>query len=221
MHQWNSKPPGREAVFESFAHVLKAVANPRRLELLELLAQGEHNVESLAQMSGMGMTTASAHLQQLKRTGLVTTRRERTTVFYRMAGDDIAELYSAAKQVALNRYPQLRHDVEAFLGQPRSQGPVIDPSAVTEDMVVVDVRPRNEYEAGHFPGSVSIPLDELEGRYREIPRDAEVVVYCRGEFCSMARDAAVWLRGRGIDAKAMDEGVVEWRATKEVDLDVA
>lgn len=221
MNQWNSKPPGREAVFESFSQVLKAVANPRRLELLELMAQGERSVEALAQLSGMGMTTASAHLQQLKRTGLVTTRRERTTVFYRMAGDDIAALYTAAKTVAVNRYPQLRHDVETFLEQPRLQGAVIDSSAVTEDMVVIDVRPRNEYDAGHFPGSVSMPLDELEGRYREIPDGAEVVVYCRGEFCRMAREAAAWLRDHGINAKAMDEGVVEWRASKEVDLDVA
>ncbi len=107
------------------------------------------------------------------------------------------------------------------MGEPRAQGPVIDPAAVTSEMFVIDVRPSEEYEAGHFPGAVSFPLAELEDRIEEIPGDAEVVVYCRGELCRLAREAAVLLRERGLDAEAMDEGIVEWRVSREVDLATA
>jgi len=221
MNSWNDETVEKGAVFESFAQVVKAMANPRRLELLELMAQGEHSVEELARLSAQGVTATSSHLQQLKRAGLVRTRRERSSIFYRLADDDVAELYTAAKRVALNHYPQLRTTLDAYMGQPHSQGPVIDPSAVVEGMFVIDVRPRSEYDAGHFPGSVSIPMDEVEDRRHEIPDGAEVVVYCRGELCRLAREAAVILRGHGIDAKAMDEGVIEWRAGQQVDLGVA
>ncbi|MBB5823676.1 rhodanese-related sulfurtransferase/DNA-binding transcriptional ArsR family regulator [Streptosporangium becharense] len=216
-------------VSDELATVVKAMANGRRLEVIEMLAQGEHSVEALSRMLGMGVTTTSAHLQTLKQAGLVTTRRERTTVFYRLAGDDVAELYLAAKRVGLRRSAKLREAVVSYLGQADVPGqadaarpaPVVDPAAVTPQMTVIDVRPREEFEAGHFPGAVSLPLSELEERFGEIPADAEVVVYCRGEFCRMAREAAAWLREQGVDAKAMDEGVIEWRGTKEVELDAA
>ncbi len=213
----------KTAVFESLAQVVKAMANGRRLELIELLAQGEHSVETLARMSDTGVTTVSGHLQTLKQAGLVSTRRERTTIYYRLAGDDVAELFLAAKSVGLRRYPDLRQTLVAYMEQADAgrTTPSIDPSAVTSAMTVVDVRPREEFDAGHFPGSVSIPLAELPDRYREIPAGTEVVVYCRGEFCRLAREAARWLGDQGIDAKAMDEGVVEWRVSKEVDLGIA
>jgi len=221
MDSWNTKDVDKASVFGAFADVVKALGNARRLELLELMAQGEHAVEALARMSGTGVTTTSAHLQTLKRVGLVATRRERTTIYYRLAGDDVAELYAAAKRVALGRYPRLRDMLDAYMEQPRAHGPVIDPAAVDSTMLVIDVRPKEEYDAGHFPESVSIPLDELDERHTEIPDGAQVVVYCRGEFCRMAREAAVRLRKRGVDARAMDEGVVEWRASRGVDLESA
>lgn len=222
MEPWNDGEISAEKadVFDSFAIVVKALANGRRLELVELLAQGEHSVDTLARMSGMAVTTASAHLQSLKQSGVVRTRRERTTIYYRLAGDDVAELYLAAKRVALQHSPALRHVVAGYLGHPSSRAQTIDPAAVTSEMTIIDVRPAEEFSAGHFPGALSIPLAELAERYDEI-RGGEVVVYCRGEFCRMAREAAAWLCDRGIDAKAMDEGVVEWRATKDVTLDVA
>ncbi len=201
--------------------MLKAVANGRRLELLELMAQGEHPVESLARSTGMAVTTTSAHLQTLKRSGLVRTRRERSSVYYRLAGDEVAELYTAAKRVALNRSPDLRESLESYLGQPGAGGPSIDPAAVTSTMLVIDVRPFPEYQAGHFPAAVSMPMDELAQRLKDIPAGAAVVVYCRGQLCRMAREASAWLRENGVDAIAMDEGVIEWRASKAVDLDVA
>lgn len=107
------------------------------------------------------------------------------------------------------------------MSEPRAQGPTIDPAAVTSDMFVVDVRPADEFDAAHFPGAVSIPMAETKERYTEIPADAEVVLYCRGEFCRLSREAAVWLREQGVNAKAMDEGIIEWRATKDILLDAA
>ncbi|WP_159620037.1 metalloregulator ArsR/SmtB family transcription factor [Ruania rhizosphaerae] len=221
MERWNNDRVDKLSVFEAFAEAVKALANGRRLQLMELMAQGEHSVEELARLSDMAMTTTSAHLQTLNRAGLVSKRRERTTIYYRLSGDDVAELYTAAKRVALHRYPRLGEAVDAYMGQPRAQGPVIDPSAVTSEMVIIDVRPTEEYEAGHFPGALSVPLADLEDRLNEIPAEAQIVVYCRGELCRMAREAAVLLRERGMDAQAMDEGIVEWRASKEIDLSVA
>lgn len=220
MKQWNSRELDKLSVYESLADVIRALGNARRLELVELLAQGEHSVEALARMSGIGVTTVSAALQTLKQAGLVNTRRERTTVFYRLAGTDVAELYLAAKRVGLLRYPQLRESLADYLeAAPAGAGvPLIDPAAVTAEMTVIDVRPRQEYEAGHFPGALSIPLHELRDRHAEVPRTG-VVVYCRGEFCRMAREAAVFLRERGVDAAAMEEGVIEWRGSGEYDLD--
>jgi DNA-binding transcriptional ArsR family regulator/rhodanese-related sulfurtransferase len=219
MEQWNTV--GKASVFDALARVVKATANGRRLEVLELLAQGEHSVEALARMSGMGVSTVSAHLQTLKKAGLVATRRERTTIYYSLASDDVAELYVVAKRVALRHSPELRETVVAYLEQsaPGTAVPTIDPAAVTSDMTVVDVRPAQEFEAGHFPGAVSIPQGEIDDRAGELPPGARVVVYCRGEFCRMAREAAQRLRELGVDAVAMDEGVVEWRVSKDVVLD--
>ena len=221
MNTWNNGEACKADVFTAFAEVLKAVANPRRLELLELLAQGEHSVEALARMSGQGVTTTSASLQSLRRAGLVTTRRERTYVFYRLAGDDVAELYTAAKRVALARYPQLQHALDVYRGMLDTAVPEMVPAAVTADMLVIDVRPRCEYDAGHLPGAISMPMDEFDDASAEIALDSTVVLYCRGELCRLAREAAGRLRERGIDARVLDEGVIEWRATKEVALDVA
>ena len=223
MESWNSDDSelNKASVFDSLATVVKALANGRRLGLVELMAQGEHSVEALSRMSGMAVTTTSAHLQTLKRAGLVKIRRERTIIYYRLAGDDVAELYVAAKRVGLHRSAELRDTLMAYMQHPCAAGPTIDPAAITSDMTVVDVRPREEFEAGRFPGAVSIPLAELPDRFSEVPAAGQVVVYCRGEFCRMGREAAAWLCDRGIDAKAMDEGVVEWRVSKDVALDVA
>jgi len=207
-------------VFDALAGTLKALANGRRLELVELLAQGEHSVEELARMAGMAVTTTSAHLQTLKQAGLVRTRRERTTIHYRLAGDDVAELYVAAKRVGLIRSGELRETLHDYMSDARASAPTINPAAVTSAMTVVDVRPASEFADGHFPGALSVPLAELADRIHELPADRRVVVYCRGELCRLAREAAHLMRQHGIDAAAMDEGVIEWRASKDVDLDV-
>ena len=207
-------------VFDALASLVKALGNGRRLELVELLAQGEHSVDDLARMSGMALTTTSAHLQTLKSAGLVRTRRERTTIHYRLAGDDVAELFVAAKRVGLARSPELREALHLYLAE-ADEGtsvPTIDAAAVTSGMTVVDVRPAQEYADGHFPGAVSIPLADLTDRTGQIPPDRPVVLYCRGELCRLARQAAHQLRQRGFDAVAMDDGVLEWRASGTVDV---
>jgi len=210
----------KTVVFESLAEVLKALGSGRRLELVELLAQGEHPVETLARMSGMALTTTSAHLQTLKQAGLVRTRRERTTVHYRLAGDDVASLYVAAKRVGLLRSSRLRDAVAGYLSDADGApiAPTIDPASVTADMTVIDVRPASEFADGHFPGALSIPLATLAERMHELPTTNAVVVYCRGEFCRLAREAAHMMREHGINASAMDEGIIEWRASKAVDI---
>ena len=225
MNEWNNASPDRKlAVYEELAATLKALASGRRLELIELLAQGEHSVELLARMSASALTTTSANLQVLKRAGLVETRREGTTIHYRLAGDDVAELFLAAKRVGLARSPELRERAAAYLAVSTSTGrePVlIDADQFDGDAVLLDVRPAIEYDGGHLAGAVSIPLEELLSRHTEIPSDRAVVVYCRGEFCRLARQAAAWLCEHGYDAKAMDEGVIEWRVDPNVDLDLA
>lgn len=219
----DSNSAGKAEVYDALATVIKALGHGKRLELIELLAQSEHSVEALARLSDTALSTVSAHLQTLKHAGLVKTRRERTTIHYSLAGDDVAHMYTASKRAGLLRSPLLRDVLEEYLSGTDAVdgGPTIDPSAVTSDMVVIDVRPAHEYEAAHFPNAVSIPLSELPKRHREIPAGSSVVVYCRGEFCRLARQAAQWLRENGIDAKAMDEGVVEWRSSTAVNLDVS
>lgn len=220
MTTWNTGEDTRKEVFDHFAEAIKAISSGRRLELLETLAQGEHTVEVLARKTGLAVTTASNNLQTLKRAGFVATRRDGTSIHYRLAGNDVLELFVAAKRVALRRYPALADSLQTYLGSTaEEEGVSIDPAHVTADMYVLDVRPQQEYDAAHFPGAASIPADELPQRHGEVPRDKQVVVYCRGELCRLARDAAALLREHGVQAQAMDEGITEWRASKEFPLD--
>lgn len=218
---WNTAGVRKQDVFDDLTDVVRAIGSGRRFELVEMLAQDQHSVESLATNCNMATTTTSNNLQILKHNGLVATRRAGTTIFYQLAGEDVLELFLAAKRVALRCNATLRHSLETFLGSPSAQGPTIDASLVTDHMLVVDVRPRDEYEAGHFPGAISIPMDQLPERYDELPRDRQVVVYCRGELCRLAREAAVTLRGYALDAIAMDDGIAEWRVGQEITLDYA
>ncbi|MCO4238913.1 metalloregulator ArsR/SmtB family transcription factor [Pseudarthrobacter raffinosi] len=208
---------------DAYAHVArigKAISSGNRLELLELLAQAEQSVDSLSRLSGMGVTTVSAHLQVLKGAGLVRTRRDGTRIHYRLAGPEVAGLFVAMKNMAARVLPGLSTiDGEKDSGSGRDDSvPLIRTIEEIREAYMLDVRPAHEYQAGHYPGAASIPLDELASRIGEVPRDRRVIVYCRGEFCRLARDAARLMRGQGIDAYAMDEGVLEWRASGDVDL---
>lgn len=206
---------------DAYAHVArigKAISSGNRLELLELLAQAEQSVDGLSRLSGMGVTTVSAHLQVLKGAGLVRTRRDGTRIHYRLAGPEVAGLFVAMKYMAARVLPG-PSTIDGDFGSVRDDS--VPPIRTIEEIrgaYMLDVRPAHEYQAGHYPGAASIPLDELASRIGELPRDRRVIVYCRGEFCLLARDAARLMRGQGIDAYAMNEGVLEWRASGDVDL---
>ncbi|MCV7316565.1 metalloregulator ArsR/SmtB family transcription factor [Mycolicibacillus parakoreensis] len=216
MEYGTSVDAGGAARVEALALVGKALANGRRLQLLEMLTQGERSVEAIAHASQTALSTTSAHLQILRRAGLVRTRRDGTTIFYRVAGPQIAALLVAVNRVA-RAHPSSP--------EPQLDGgesvPVIDAASVTADMLVLDVRPPLEYDAGHFPGAVSIPLPELADRWAELDPDRYVVVYCRSEWCGYAREAARFLRRQRFDVAAMSEGVVEWQAGRRVGLTTA
>jgi|SRR5690625_1523938 len=209
------------AVRESSEQLAKAIANGRRLELLEVLAQGERSVDSLARDVASSISTVSAQLQVLRRADLVRSRRAGTTIFYRVSGPEVARLLVALNNLSRTR---IAKRIAGSVAESRrqivpSQVPMIDAASVTSEMLVLDVRSNFEYDAAHFPGAISIPWDELSQRWEEIPKDQYVVVYCRSGWCQTAQEGAQYLRERGIEAASMEEGVVEWIAAESVDMD--
>jgi len=212
-----SRRDAKTALYEQFARAGKGLSNPRRLELLDLLAQGEYSVEALAAAAGLGLTTASAHLQALKDAGLVRTRREGTFVHYRLAGADVAALLALLRTVATTHLADADRAAADYLGTPVTD----DSDAVARDellrrarsgtVVVLDVRPTTEYTAGHIPGAVSVPLEDLEHRLENLPADVEIVAYCRGAYCVLAYDAVDRLTAAGRNARRLHEGMLEWR----------
>ena len=203
----------KTALFDQFARVGKALASGKRLELLDLLAQGERDVASLASAADLGLTTASAHLQILRQANLVTTRRDGTRVLYRLAGPDVAELYARVRDVAHSLLPDVEAARIAYLGEDGGD-PVtreqLQRLARRRLVTVLDVRPAEEYAAGHIPGAVSIPLDQLTDRLSELP-EGQVVAYCRGAYCVLAHDAVRLLRRHGYQATRLADGMLEWR----------
>ncbi|MGN9909948.1 ArsR/SmtB family transcription factor [Phytohabitans sp. LJ34] len=204
----------KTALYEAFAASGKALASGKRLELLDLLAQGERPVEALAAAAGLNLTTASAHLQVLKQAGFVTTRRDGVRIFYRLAGDDVARLFALLRKVAETHQAAVPAARDAYLGG-RDQAEVtreqLRARIAAGDVVVLDVRPVPEFLAGHIPGAISIPVGELAERITELPEDAQVVVYCRGEYCVLAHEAVRLLTGRGHRAVRLRDGMLEWR----------
>ncbi|HEY7719533.1 MAG TPA: metalloregulator ArsR/SmtB family transcription factor [Pedococcus sp.] len=204
----------KDALYAEFAAVGKALGSPRRLELLDLLAQGPRSVEDLAVAAGLGTSSCSAHLQSLREAGLVGARREGKRVVYSLAGDDVAGLWAHLHRVAQRHRPHTELARRAYLGP--HDTPAVDTAELlrrlgARDVVVLDVRPRDEYAAGHLPGAVNIPLEELAERLTELPRGVEVVAYCRGRYCVLAHDAVRLLTGAGLRARRATEGVLEWR----------
>ncbi|MTD57297.1 ArsR/SmtB family transcription factor [Amycolatopsis pithecellobii] len=203
----------KTALFDLFAQVGKAMGSGKRLELLDLLAQGERTVEALARAADLGLTTASAHLQTLKRASLVATRRDGTKIYYRLAGADVAALYALVRTVAGEHLAEVPAARSAYLG------PDTDHVSREEllrrvdsgQATVLDVRPAEEFAAGHIPGAVSIPLEELAARLAELPPDQEIVAYCRGAYCVLAHDAVRLLTAHGRPARRLADGMLEWR----------
>nr|WP_168512752.1 ArsR family transcriptional regulator [Streptomyces sp. S1D4-11]QIY99197.1 ArsR family transcriptional regulator [Streptomyces sp. S1D4-11] len=179
-----------------------------------MLAQGERTVDALAKAAGLGLTTASAHLQTLKQAGLVSTRREGTGIHYRLAGDDVAALYVLLRTVAEAHQAAVPAARDAYLGEDGAREVTreeLRTRVQSGDVVVLDVRPAEEYRAEHIPGAVSIPVEEVAGRITELPEETEVVVYCRGAHCVLAYDAVRLLADRGRRALRLNDGMLEWR----------
>ncbi len=216
------------SLHEQFARVGKAVSSPRRLELLSLLSQAERMVEALTELTGMTLSNTSAHLQVLRNARLVEIRKDGTKVFYRLASDEVARFLVALEEVAGARLAEVSEVVRRHLADPEGIEPVGREELLDHisagDVVVVDVRPPEEYLAGHIVGALSIPIPELGARLGELPPDVEVIVYCRGIYCELAGDAVQMLRANGRRARRLVDGLTEWRlaglpvTTEDLDL---
>jgi rhodanese-related sulfurtransferase len=205
------------ALFDEFARAAKALASGRRLELLDVLANGERTVEALAGEAGQSVANTSQHLQILRQAGLVVGRRAGASVHYRLAGPEVFELWRALRSLAAGRLAEVERLAAAYLGARDELEPVTRAELARrlrdgDDLVVLDVRPGAEYAAGHLPGAVSIPVGELRRRLAELPADREVVAYCRGPYCAFAHEAVAVLREAGFSARRLEDGLPEWRA---------
>jgi len=206
----------KDLLFEQVARVGKALASPKRLELLELLSQGENTVEALANEASIDIKLASAHLKVLREARLIEARREGRFIAYRLSGDDITSLWLSLRTVAEKHLVELRVALEQIFAAPErltaeSRTGLLE-KARRGEVIVIDVRPEVEYRAGHLPGARSLPLAEIERRLAELPADKEIVAYCRGPFCLMSDEAVRLLRQRGYRAHKISDGVAEWAA---------
>ena len=204
----------KDALFAEFAAVGKVLGNPKRLELLDLLSQGPRSVESLADAAALGMSTCSAHLQTLREAGIIESRRDGKRIYYSLAGTEVAGLWDHLRRVAQTHRPHTDLARRAYLGPEDTAAVDTDEllrRLATGDTVILDVRPEPEYAAGHLPGAIHIPLEELAERIGELPRNREVVAYCRGQYCVLAHDAVRLLNAEGREASRATDGVLEWR----------
>jgi rhodanese-related sulfurtransferase/DNA-binding transcriptional ArsR family regulator len=206
----------KEQLYAQFARLGRALANPHRLELVDLLAQGERTVEDLAREAGLSVANASQHLQTLRGAGLVEVRREGLYAHYRLADERVYRVWQALRELGEARLAELDRVVAHFLGA-RDDLEAIDMeelrARLADDAVIVlDVRPAEEYRAGHIPGARSVPIADLEQVLRDLPRDREIVAYCRGPYCVFSDEAVALLRERGYSARRLTSGLPDWRA---------
>lgn len=202
-------------LFAQFARVGKALSNGNRLELLEFLAQGERSVEQLSKVAGLTVANTSQHLQQLRHAGMVACRKEGLKVYYSISGDDVINLLDALRAVAERHVTDVQHLVNTYLTVKDNLEPIPRTELLERAndglITVLDVRPQEEYAAGHVPGAVNIPLQELEQRLEELGENQEIVAYCRGPHCVLAFDAVARLREKGINARRLEDGYPEWK----------
>ncbi|MGC8473534.1 MAG: ArsR/SmtB family transcription factor [Candidatus Dormibacteria bacterium] len=204
----------KDQLYEELARVGHALGNGHRLEIIDLLCQGERNVEELAAEARLSLANASQHLQILHRAHLVQRRREGVQVRYALADPGVARLWMGLRDAAAERIPEVARVADGALG-PLGESDLIEQAEVerrlaTNQVFLLDVRPRLEYAAGHIAGSISLPLEELESRLSELPREREIVAYCRGPFCTFANAALQCLRAAGFRARRMEAGYPEW-----------
>ena len=205
----------KDALYEQFARIGKAVASPKRIELLDLLCQGERTVEALAGAARMGLTNTSAHLQVLRQARLLETRREGVKVFYRLADEAVCRFFIELRDLARARLAEVEQVVGEYFEARDRLEPVRREELLARieqgQAVVIDLRPSDEYRAGHIAGAISIPLGELVKRLGDLPREAEIVAYCRGPLCVLAPQALEFLRDDGLRARRLEDGFPEWR----------
>jgi rhodanese-related sulfurtransferase len=206
----------KDRLFGQFARIGKALASPRRLEIVDLLAQGERTVEDIAGETAMSVASASQHLQVLKAARMVEVRREGHFMHYRLADEDVFQTWQAVRGLAESRLSEVDAVVEAYLVD-RNALEAVDATELLrrlsdESVMVLDVRPEEEYRAGHIPGALSVPVDALEAALQTLPRDREIVAYCRGPYCVFSDEAVALLRSHGYRARRLRQGLPDWRA---------
>jgi rhodanese-related sulfurtransferase/DNA-binding transcriptional ArsR family regulator len=211
-----AKPGPKQALFAQFALVAKAAAHPHRLELLEQLAQGERNVEVLADRVRLSVANASQHLQQLRRAGLIEARREGKFIFYRLSGDAVLEMMAAIRCIAETNLAEVDKVVRSYFDS-RDQLEAVSRTELVRRMkgglvTVLDLRPEDEFALGHVPGALNVPLRQLEQRLTEFHPKQEIIAYCRGPYCVLSYEAVALLRARGFKARRLEDGLPEWRA---------
>jgi rhodanese-related sulfurtransferase len=206
-------------LFDQFARVAQALGSGRRVEIVDVLANGERSVEELARQVAMSVANTSRHLQVLKEAGLVAATRDGPRVRYRLASPVVYQFWVTLRSLAAERLPGVKGLAEVYLGsreglEPISADELLARLNAGEPLVIVDVRPIEEYQAAHVAGAVSIPLEELDQRLRELPRDRAIVAYCRGPYCAFAPEAVRTLREHGYAARYLDDGLPEWAAAR-------
>jgi len=203
-------------LYAAIGRVALALGSAGRLQILEFVAQGERSVDALAAMSGLSVANTSKHLQALRQAGLVSARKDGLRVYYSIAGSDVSALLSALREVSEHRVAEVELLLKTWLAR-RDELEAVPAREVLERakkglVVVLDVRPAEEFSAGHLPGAINIPIQQLEKRLRELPKRKEVIAYCRGPYCLMSYDAVSLLRARGMKARRLEAGLPEWRA---------
>lgn len=205
----------KDLVYEQFAKMAQAFAAPKRLEIIDVLAQGERDVESLSKQVAMTVANTSRHLQILKQTRLVQSRREGVRIFYRLADEDVLSCWINIRTMAEKRSAEIKEVARIFFEERDTLEPVSKDNLLQrmqeDEVTILDVRPPEEYRAGHIAGALSIPVSELKTRLNEIPRDREIVAYCRGPYCVMSAEAMSILRESGFRALRFKEGLPEWK----------
>ncbi len=206
----------KQALFEQFAAIAKALGHGHRLELLEQLAQGERSVEVLADRTGLSVANASQHLQQMKRVGLVTTKRHGKFVYYTLADDGILDVLTALRRIAERNVAEVERIVRSYFDKRDELEPVsrkeLRKRMRARTVTVLDVRPPDEFALGHLPGAVNIPMRALNARLADLDPTQEIVAYCRGEYCVLSFEAVALLRARGFNVRRLEDGLPEWRA---------
>lgn len=208
----------KDAIYDGLSKLLKALSNPYRLEIIELLSQGEKSVEGIAQVTGLSIANASQHLQLMKYNNIVKARKEGHYVYYSLTNDQILSLYQHITKYALNEIAELERLINRQRGDNNALNIVtlddLELMIKADNVLLLDVRPSVEYEFGHITGAISVPMNELIANLKNIAKEKDIIVYCRGPFCALADEAVKILSERGYNARRLDEGYPEWKMKK-------